>query len=256
MPLWGAVARELRWLSSVLPLMFADLQRPWCRWLYATDAEGPSQESHGGFGVVRRPVSAEICRDLGQVSEQRRYDSEDYVEARSQALSEAQERLYQDLVLGNPNPGHRRDARPGQSERRQASLLKARGGDDDLSSAVQDGCFRPVDPLLAGHFGSWCPVVSGRWTRAVKILRGEGRAAVIGVKHCLRASANHGTRLVLLCDNLSLVLGLTKGRGRKNEINQSCREICGLCLLANIKLHVRWIPSELNPADPPSRGAQ
>ena len=102
LPLWGAVARELRWLSSILPLMFADLQRPWCRWLYVTDAEGPSLESHGGFGVVRRPVSAEICRDLGQVSEQWRYDSEDFVEARSQALSEAQERLYQDLVLGIP----------------------------------------------------------------------------------------------------------------------------------------------------------
>ncbi|MDA8582868.1 hypothetical protein N9L68_01520 [bacterium] len=114
------------------PLTFADLQRPWSKWLYATDVVWPSFSEHGSVGVVRREVSAEVCCELGQASEQWRFDSEDFVEARSQAPSEADERLYEDLVLGTPKPGHRRDASPGASERRQVSLLRARGGDDDL----------------------------------------------------------------------------------------------------------------------------
>ena len=59
--LWSSVARELRWLSSVLPLRFADLQRPWCKWMYATDAERPSASSYGGYGAVRRHLPASTC---------------------------------------------------------------------------------------------------------------------------------------------------------------------------------------------------
>ena len=57
----------------------------------------------------------------------------------------------------------------------------------------------------------------------------------------------------MLTDNLSLALGVQKGRGSSPNINATCRELCALSLYANIRLHVRWIPSEHNPADAPSR---
>ena len=97
--LWPAVVRELIWVSSLLPLMFADLKRPWCTWLYATDAEGVSERSFGGYGVVRRRVAVETVRQLGQSSERWRFDT-DYLAARSQALRQAEEQCFTDLVLG------------------------------------------------------------------------------------------------------------------------------------------------------------
>ena len=119
--------------------------------------------------------------------------------------AEAEQLLQDDLMMGVPDPGRARDLRANESRRRQARLTRAMGGDERLDAAVVDGCFAPVDPELVGHFGSWCPVLAGRWQRPVKILRGEGRALVMGLRHCLRSAANFGTRTVILSDNLSLV---------------------------------------------------
>ena len=49
-------------------------------------------------------------------------------------------------------------------------------------------------------------------------------------------------------------MAINKGVGRSSELNQTYRGILALSLLTGTKLIVRWIPSELNPSDGPSRG--
>ncbi|CAK0823299.1 unnamed protein product, partial [Prorocentrum cordatum] len=60
-------------------------------------------------------------------------------------------------------------------------------------------------------------------------------------------------RLVVLCDNLSVVLALGKGRSSSPHLVRTCREMLALSLLGNLVVAVRWIPSELNQSDRPSR---
>ncbi|CAK0798442.1 unnamed protein product, partial [Prorocentrum cordatum] len=82
------------------------------------------------------------------------------------------------------------------------------------------------------------------------------KALVMGVRHFVRNTANHGRRLLLLCDNMGLVLASGKGRSSVPSLNLVLRRLAAISIFANIDITVRWIPSELNPADaPPSRPA-
>eukprot|EP00973_Karenia_brevis_P053402 7421516-Karenia_brevis.AAC.1 len=52
---------------------------------------------------------------------------------------------------------------------------------------------------------------------------------------------------------MSLCLAVSKGRSGSPGLLQVCREICALCLSSGSQIVVRWVPSELNVADAPSR---
>ena len=62
-----------------------------------------------------------------------------------------------------------------------------------------------------------------------------------------------GARHLFLCDNMSMVLALSKGRGSTSNVNRTCQEVLALSLFANVHCCFRWIASEINPADRPSR---
>eukprot|EP00971_Amphidinium_carterae_P248362 4930607-Amphidinium_carterae.1 len=76
----------------------------------------------------------------------------------------------------------------------------------------------------------------------------------MGLRHMLRTHHNFGCHLVQLVDNLPLALTLSKGRG-KHQLNGVCRQFCSYLLASGCWVHSRWIPSELNVADKPSRWA-
>ena len=82
----------------------------------------------------------------------------------------------------------------------------------------------------------------------------EGRALLSAVKHTLRSAASFGCRHLFLVDNMSLCLAVTKGRSSSPDLVHVCRKIACLPLATNIRVCTRWIPSELNIADGPSRG--
>ena len=69
----------------------------------------------------------------------------------------------------------------------------------------------------------------------------------------LRCGRNFGRRLVCLTDNLPLALGVTKGRAKSSQLTKPLQKICALSLATQTKVHVRWLPSERNVADVPSR---
>ena len=54
-------------------------------------------------------------------------------------------------------------------------------------------------------------LIRGRFSRKEDIIRGEGRALVLAVRHALRARRNLGAVILILRDNLSLTLAVQNG---------------------------------------------
>ena len=103
------------------------------------------------------------------------------------------------------------------------------------------------------HPRHWHIIIQGKWLYKEIIMRTEGRALVLAVRHELRSIKNFGKNYLCLVDNLGLALSASKGRGKQWISNSTCRELAALCLATNSRLHIRWVPSELNIADAPSR---
>ena len=64
-----------------------------------------------------------------------------------------------------------------------------------------------------------------------------------------------GSRVLVLCDSMSVVLGLSRCRARAFGLLKEVRRTGAVCLSLGIRLSIRWIPSELNSADEGTRGA-
>jgi hypothetical protein len=78
----------------------------------------------------------------------------------------------------------------------------------------------------------------------------ELRAAV---RHYARRPGSTSSRLTLLCDNTAVVGAVNKGRSSTHYVNANCRRLAAYLLGGGIRLHVSYIPTDLNPADAPSR---
>eukprot|EP00974_Lingulodinium_polyedra_P129674 11210932-Lingulodinium_polyedra.AAC.1 len=83
----------------------------------------------------------------------------------------------------------------------------------------------------------------------------EGEAAVFGLRHFLRASRNVGRRVLVLGDSMTVALASDKGRTSSPGLLGVSRRLCAFLLASGCVLRVRWIASESNPADGPSRGS-
>eukprot|EP00959_Pyramimonas_sp_CCMP1952_P242604 5070706-Pyramimonas_sp.AAC.1 len=58
------------------------------------------------------------------------------------------------------------------------------------------------------------------------------------VRHFVRNTANHGRRLLLLCDNMGLVLASGKGRSSAPSLNLVLRRLAAISIFANIDITV------------------
>ena len=149
--------------------------------------------------------------------------------------------------------------------------LLADDNDNDLASALQ----RQVDPSDVSGPGppssfildqgftevpksimeqkAWSVAWSRPWQFECNILNTEARALVWSVEHLVRSSRCIGKRLLCFSDNLPLVLSATKGKGKSHLLKKPLRKLAALCPATGSKVYTRWIPSEINVADGPSR---
>ena len=173
----------------------------------ATDAEGSSEESHGGYGVVTKSVTKEEAAAIGRISEKWRFDVEDCAHAREAALNAAAREREEAIGLGlSLSAADGIFPRP----------LRAPPPADEASATrrrVSD--FNHVPSKAIGNFKDWSVRVSGRWTKEEDIMRLEGRALVMGYRHVLRNTSMLGTHVTALCDNLGAhCSGLQRARSR------------------------------------------
>ncbi|CAK0804061.1 unnamed protein product, partial [Prorocentrum cordatum] len=109
----------------------------------------------------------------------------------------------------------------------------------------------PLDLLRA----PWRVCGRQRWKRASTSMPAlEAEALLYGVRHLLRSVANLGSRLLVIGDSISASLAATKARSSCDGMLSVTRRLGALLLGTGSLLRSRWIASELNPADGPSRG--
>ncbi|CAK0881152.1 unnamed protein product [Prorocentrum cordatum] len=215
--IWPEVIRELRVAAALAPFAYYDAKRPVDSTVYSTDAStgdlDPAGSLHGGYGVTKRELGQQLVLETARVRERWRYHVEGALHAREFAFA-------------------------------------AR----DTSEAPFDGMsFATVSSDVVFPMETWRNVTFGRWCREENILRLEGRALALGVRHKMRALRSRGHLHLMLNDNLSLVLGVEKGRSASPLINQTCRELCSYSVIHDMSVAVRWLPSEWNTSDKGSR---
>ena len=99
----------------------------------------------------------------------------------------------------------------------------------------------------------WGKVDASPWERHEPIPILEGRCITWLLQHLARPQKNLNKKHLVLSDSMSVVLALTKGRSSSKSMNRICRQVAAVELATGMHVHLRWIPSELNPADLPSR---
>lgn len=112
--------------------------------------------------------------------------------------------------------------------------------------------FKEIDGQLL-HKHLWTPKLWGTWKHEEHILVLEARALNKALNRVAFSKFGKNIRQLMLVDSMSVALSFDRCRSRSFKLLKQVRRYAATCLARNIDPHVRWIPSELNSADEPSR---
>ncbi|CAE8630360.1 unnamed protein product [Polarella glacialis] len=220
---WESIQKECRWARSLLPLLFTDVKLGWSSLVQETDS------CFSGYGVVYGQFDIQLVKKVGRWDERWRFRAPGW-----------EKHAPRDVALEGLDV---------LSDIR--TVRSSVCGEQDREWHVDDK-FPEVDSFF--HDGkNWQHGWSSPWSVREKVHIGEAR----GVVSCIRARArdlgqrnSHG---LVLCDNLGDALAFSKGRCKDFALLLTIRRAAALQVAANIRIRVRWIPSELNWADAASR---
>lgn len=111
----------------------------------------------------------------------------------------------------------------------------------------------PEVPLQLLAESRWHPLWFAPFVHAEPIHLKEARAALAAIKRRTRDATRHGGTEVLFGDNVAVILAFPKGRATLHPLNRILQRACAELLASGIRCHHRWVASELNVADGPSR---
>lgn len=228
--LWPSVRRELKSLLGLLPLLQLDLHTPYFTRVIATDS------SSFAAGVVSSPLTAELQDSLWPLCSSKRH-------AIMQTL-------------------HARDAKEAEIELTDAAAaiqLYSDSHSTPTSQLSEGGDLRQVAAAaysslyLQLHSLRWSTIVSKSWRAEEHINALELRACLLALHWALSFPSSLSRRIFLLVDSTVAFFSLWKGRSSSPQLLMILRKIHSLLLAGGISLSVGWLPSEINPADGPSR---
>ena len=99
----------------------------------------------------------------------------------------------------------------------------------------------------------YTPLASGPFSREDDMLILESRALLRGFQVSASLHGFRNCRVLMLVDNMSVCLSFERRRTRNFKVLCCIRRLCAYGLALNIRVAVRWIPSECNVSDEPSR---
>ena len=225
--MWEAVRREFTAFSGLMIFLRADWWRPWNSLVCCSDA------STTGYGVCTSHWRLEDVRKVGRQKERSRFKRCDNHSARESALTSA---------------GFIRDELTGAWKAGNLSTEDYL----NLSGWRLDQSFEEVPARLLRK-QLWQPKLWGKWRFNEGIIILEARAAVKAMKRIAMSRYGSQTRQLFLLDNMSLTLALERSRSRQYGLLRQVRVFNAYCIARGIQPSFRWIPSELNSSDEPSR---
>ena len=225
--MWDAVRREFTAFSGLMIFLRADWWRPWNSLVCCSDA------STTGYGVCTSHWRLEDVRKVGRQKERSRFKRCDNHPARESALTSA---------------GFIRDELTGAWKAGNLSTEDYL----NLSGWKLDQSFEEVPARLLRK-QLWQPKLWGKWRFNEGIIILEARAAVKAMKRIAMSRYGSQTRQLFLLDNMSLTLALERSRSRQYGLLRQVRVFNAYCIARGIQPSFRWIPSELNSSDEPSR---
>lgn len=225
--LWDSVRNELRAFAGLMIFLRSDWWRPWNDLVCCSDA------STTGFGVCTSFWKREDVMSVGRVKERCRFKRSSSHSAREASLTSA---------------GFVRDSVTGQW----------RAGEIDGTDYLEQSGWELVDnfpevPARLLHKDLWVPRLWGKWSFEESILILEARAAAKALRRVAMSVFGNHVRQLFLFDNMSLVLALERSRSRQFGLLKRIRLFNSYCIARGIQPSFRWLPSELNNADEPSR---
>ena len=116
---------------------------------------------------------------------------------------------------------------------------------------VEDVDF-PEVPAACLEEHEWEVLGAGRWTLPEDISVLESRALLRSVQQAVRSGARD-RRILFLVDNLGVCLAFARARSRVSMLLQLIRKMAAWTICFGIAVALRWIPSEFNSSDSPSR---
>ncbi|CAK0813222.1 unnamed protein product, partial [Prorocentrum cordatum] len=259
--LWPAVRRELEYWDGIAPLLWRSLRSPWTDELIVVDA------SEWGIGACAAPAPVSLVQRLGHVSERWRWH---HGLAGSAPRRHAGAAAAAAALAGDPA-----DAAPwmlGAEAVAAAGLPPRHAGGDGLGG--EDSALHSHNPQTqaagaaegAAESGfdevprdvielPWRTVGRHRWRWPEESMPvAEARAVLHGLQHLVRASRHRGRRVVVLGDSLSAAGAVDRFRSSSCKMLRVTQAIAAVTLVTATTLHYRWLPSEWNAADNPSRG--
>ena len=216
--LWPTVITELQCVIGIAPLLWSSIASKWCPKVMVSDA------SMGGMGVCTTVINNEPLLDR-------------LAYCRGTELSQLQSIVPSSATEQCPAP---------TGDTTQQSLESYR--DDCMNNLARDNV------LVVGDVDvKWQVVVATPWRAIEHINSYELRSSSTALRWLLSHPGVTGKRVMLLSDSQVAVGCMSKGRSSSHVLLRRMRNIASHVMASGIHVYCRWIPSELNPADEPSR---
>lgn len=228
--LWPSVRRELWMLVGLLPLLHARLDIPFFHNIIASDA------SELAAGVTCTSMTDSLHRRLWPVCSSREHATMQTVLHAACApgrtgptVLDVYEHAYDPQLWAQ-------DLTPPQQRSLLAMAMHAYAS---LYADVSSTC--------------WSTVISSPWRNMEHINELELRAVLLALHWALSYPSSHSSRVYLLVDSTVTLFALWKGRCSSPRLLIILRKINALLLASGVTLLTGWLPTDINPADAPSR---
>ena len=241
--LWPSVRREMLVAAGLMPLLVAHLDLPWSPIVHTTDA------CMSGWGSCKGWVGSDLAKAHGQWSERwrfRRLTPEEWCPRRRALQDHSLHDLYTDpRTLGDQSAIY-----PHYFGIEDAELPE---GVEPIPSHLDWRMHEGFPEVGDVSSWGWRVTGSGKFHFAESIGVKEARAVVYDLESQLRDPKQHRFKHLRLIDNFGDSLCLARGRASDYALLQLCRRYGALLLATGAVVSLRWVPSENNPADAPSR---
>ena len=218
----GKERREVLNFVGLVPLLVGELKRPWSTTISCSDA------SPEGYGVCQRQLDKQCVHELGSWQDRWRF---------------------RHLEPGLWRPRERAQGLDSLGDFRTARVFK---NEETVEDLYEYNNFFPEVPFGVTDAQHWKTKLMGMWSdTSDHITVKEGRSLVLAIKRLCRSSSSRGLRHLILVDSFSLS---SKGRASSFKLLRCLQQISALCMAGGFSVRVRWVPSERNVADAPSRG--